>query len=66
LSEEKNFQVSLPQFAGKACPNFRYEHSTNGLAQLSKDEQALDFTGINVVESTGVEVFEHEFIERNR
>jgi hypothetical protein len=64
LNEEKNCQVSLPQFAGKACPNFRYEHSTNGLAQLLNDEQTLELTGVNVVESMAVDVFEHEFIER--
>ena len=64
LNEEKNCQVSLPQFAGKACPKFRYEHSTNGLAQLLNDEQTLELTGVNVVESTAVDVLEHEFIER--
>jgi hypothetical protein len=64
LNEEKNCQVSLPQFAGKACPKFPYEHSTNGLVQLLNDEQTLELIGANVVESTAIDVFEHEFIER--
>jgi hypothetical protein len=64
LNEEKNRQVSRPQLAGKACPRFRYEHSTTGLVQPLNDEQTLEFARDNVVELTAVDALEHEFIER--